>query len=133
MARPDGTFLAKWEQLNTTVPLEYHSGNGSFAGYWVTLAAETVFQYETAVIWSTYACETGHPLGKYLPPASQSVLSLSMLGMLMLKRVSRFRQVPRGRTEERHRHLAGTRQDPGDKRAVTLDPVILSTRRIWLM
>lgn len=64
---PDGTFLEKWEQLSSTTPLEYHSGKGSFAGYWVTLAAESVFEYETAVIWSLYACETGHPLSKSLP------------------------------------------------------------------
>jgi len=69
LAKPDGTFIERWEQLSSTIPLEYTSGYGSFSGYWVTLEAEAVFQYETAVIWSVYACETGHPLGKCLSPA----------------------------------------------------------------
>lgn len=55
-----------------------------------------------------------------------------MQGILMLERVSRLRQVPRGRTEERHRCLACTRQDPRVKRACTLGAVILSMGSISL-
>ena len=50
-----------------TVPSEYSSGNGSFSGYWLTLAAATVFQYETMVTWSAYGCFTGHPIGTWCP------------------------------------------------------------------
>ncbi|MCJ1425367.1 hypothetical protein MMC29_003266 [Sticta canariensis] len=60
---PSGSFIQKFEQLSSSVPLEYTSGNGSFSGYWVTLVASSIFQYETAVVWSVYACSTGHPQG----------------------------------------------------------------------
>ncbi|EEP76187.1 predicted protein [Uncinocarpus reesii 1704] len=56
----DGSFIQKFEQLPSTVPLEYHDGSGSFSGYWVTLEATSIFKYETLVRWSIYACETGH-------------------------------------------------------------------------
>ncbi|KAL8768138.1 MAG: hypothetical protein Q9209_005529 [Squamulea sp. 1 TL-2023] len=56
-----GSFLQKFEQEKSTVPVVYTNGTGAFGGYWVTLAAEYIFQYETAITWSVYACETGYP------------------------------------------------------------------------
>lgn len=61
-----GSFLQKFEQEESTVPVLYNNGTGEFAGYWITLGAEYIFQYETAVTWSVYACETGYPRSK--PP-----------------------------------------------------------------
>ncbi|KAF7907034.1 uncharacterized protein EAF01_004621 [Botrytis porri] len=55
-----GGFVEKFEQLASTVPVAYYSGNGSFSGYWVTLESTYIFKYETAIRWSIYACETGH-------------------------------------------------------------------------
>ncbi|KAL2046767.1 hypothetical protein ABVK25_011555 [Lepraria finkii] len=60
-SNPSGSFIEKFEQLPSTVPVEYISGNGSFSGYWVTLESKFIFQYETAIVWSIYACSTGHP------------------------------------------------------------------------
>ncbi|PQE23433.1 hypothetical protein CJF30_00010515 [Rutstroemia sp. NJR-2017a BBW] len=57
---PRGGFIEKFEQLASTVPVPYTSGNGSFSGYWVTLESTYIFQNETAIRWSIYACETGH-------------------------------------------------------------------------
>ena len=62
---PDGSFIQKFELLPSLVPIEYHAGNGSFGGYWVTLESKSVFQYETLIQWSVYACETGHPQGRF--------------------------------------------------------------------
>jgi hypothetical protein len=62
--KSDGSFIQRFEQLKSTIPLEYHTGNGSFSGYWVTLQAKAVFRYETVVDWSIYACETGHARSK---------------------------------------------------------------------
>ncbi|KAI0876194.1 hypothetical protein GGS24DRAFT_514340 [Hypoxylon argillaceum] len=56
----DGSFVQSFEQLPSTVPVEYHSNNGSFSGYWVTLEGTRIFEYETLIRWSVYACETGH-------------------------------------------------------------------------
>lgn len=61
-----GSFVQKFEQEKSTVPVLYHNGTGEFGGYWVTLGAEYVFQYETAITWSVYACETGYPRSKSL-------------------------------------------------------------------
>ncbi|PQE29387.1 hypothetical protein CJF32_00003137 [Rutstroemia sp. NJR-2017a WRK4] len=55
-----GGFIEKFEQLASTVPVPYKSGNGSFSGYWVTLESTYIFKNETAIRWSIYACETGH-------------------------------------------------------------------------
>ncbi|KAL8786290.1 MAG: hypothetical protein Q9213_002885 [Squamulea squamosa] len=55
------SFVQKFEQEKSTVPVLYKNGTGQFGGYWVTLAAEYIFQYETAITWSVYACETGYP------------------------------------------------------------------------
>lgn len=59
-----GSFVQKFEQEESTVPVLYHDGTGEFGGYWVTLAAEYIFQYETAITWSVYACEIGYPRSK---------------------------------------------------------------------
>ncbi|KAI9720522.1 MAG: hypothetical protein M1835_004030, partial [Candelina submexicana] len=56
-----GSFVQKFEQEDKTVPVLYHNGTGEFGGYWVTLSAQYIFQYETAITWSVYACETGYP------------------------------------------------------------------------
>jgi hypothetical protein len=69
---PDGSFIQKFEQLSSTVPVEYRTGNGSFAGYWITIEAEAIFQYETAVVWSNYGCETGYPRSKCIFPAIEN-------------------------------------------------------------
>ncbi len=61
-----GSFVQKFEQEESTVPVLYQNGTGEFGGYWVTLAAEYIFQYETAITWSVYACETGYPRSKSL-------------------------------------------------------------------
>ena len=55
---PSGSFIQKFKLLT---PVEFNTGDGSFAGYWVTLASESIFKYETAIVWSVYACTTGHP------------------------------------------------------------------------
>lgn len=59
-----GSFTQAFEQLPSTVPVEYPAGNGSFSGYWVTLESTAIFEYETAIRWSIYACETGHARSK---------------------------------------------------------------------
>ncbi|KAI3318442.1 hypothetical protein HD806DRAFT_549272 [Xylariaceae sp. AK1471] len=56
----DGSFVQSFQQLPSTVPVEYHTNNGSFSGYWVTLEGTRIFEYETLIRWSIYACETGH-------------------------------------------------------------------------
>ncbi|KAG8526302.1 uncharacterized protein KY384_000295 [Bacidia gigantensis] len=56
-----GGFVEKFEQEQSTVPVKYANGSGEIAGYWITLAAQHVFQYETAIEWSVYACETNYP------------------------------------------------------------------------
>jgi len=58
--KPDGSFVQRFEQLESTIPLEYHTNNGSFSGYWITLEATAIFKYETLISWHNYACETGH-------------------------------------------------------------------------
>lgn len=58
---PNGSFTMKFQMLPSTIPLEFASKNGSFAGYWVTLDSDSVFQHETSLVWSVYACSTGHP------------------------------------------------------------------------
>ncbi|KAI3343934.1 hypothetical protein F4824DRAFT_494188 [Ustulina deusta] len=55
---PDGSFEQRYEQTGV-VP--YYSGNGSFAGYWVTLKGDRIFENETLVKYSSYSCETGNP------------------------------------------------------------------------
>lgn len=57
-SNPNGSFIEKFELLN---PVQFTTHNGSFGGYWITLASEAIFQYETAIVWSAYACSTGHP------------------------------------------------------------------------
>lgn len=75
---PDGSFVQKFEQLPSTVPVKYTSAHGSFSGYWVTLESQSIFQYETAIVWGVYACTTGHPQSichiPYLPPPAFSLL-----------------------------------------------------------
>ncbi|KAL8846243.1 MAG: hypothetical protein Q9221_008656 [Calogaya cf. arnoldii] len=56
-----GSFVQKFEQEKSTVPVLYKDGKGAFGGYWVTLSADYIFQYQTAIAWSVYACETGYP------------------------------------------------------------------------
>ncbi|KAL8760704.1 MAG: hypothetical protein Q9184_003127 [Pyrenodesmia sp. 2 TL-2023] len=59
---PNGAFIQRFEQLKSTLPLEYYAKNGSFQGYWITFETKSVFQYETAIVSSVYTCATGHPL-----------------------------------------------------------------------
>ncbi|MCJ1318614.1 hypothetical protein MMC15_003944 [Xylographa vitiligo] len=56
---PDGGFV---QRFTLAKPIEYQSGNGSFAGYWVTLEARYLTDVETTILWGAYACFTGHPL-----------------------------------------------------------------------
>ncbi|KAL8726100.1 MAG: hypothetical protein Q9166_006937 [cf. Caloplaca sp. 2 TL-2023] len=56
-----GSFVQKFEQEESTVPVLYKNGTGEFGGYWVTLSADYIFRYQTAITWSVYACETGFP------------------------------------------------------------------------
>ncbi|MCJ1291610.1 hypothetical protein MMC34_003155 [Xylographa carneopallida] len=56
---PDGGFK---QRFILAKPIEYQSGNGSFAGYWVTLEARYLTDVETTILWGAYACFTGHPL-----------------------------------------------------------------------
>ncbi|KAI4259305.1 MAG: hypothetical protein LQ352_000845 [Teloschistes flavicans] len=57
----DGGYVQTFEQLSSTLPIEYHSGSGFFAGYWVTFSVSSCFEYETAVVATVYACATGNP------------------------------------------------------------------------
>lgn len=59
----DGAYTASFEQLKSTVPIEFHGKNGSFDGYWITYRTRYVFEYETAIISNVYSCATGHPQG----------------------------------------------------------------------
>lgn len=61
---PNGAFIQRFEQLKSTLPLEYYAKNGSFQGYWITFETKSVFEYETAIVSSVYTCATGHPLGE---------------------------------------------------------------------
>ncbi|KAI3336487.1 hypothetical protein HD806DRAFT_542375 [Xylariaceae sp. AK1471] len=56
---PDGSFEQKFEQRGT---IPYYSGNGSFSGHWVTLKGDRIFENQTLVRFSNYACNTGHPI-----------------------------------------------------------------------
>lgn len=71
-SNPRGSFIQKFEQLSSTVPLEYTSGDGFFGGYWVTLESKSIFQYETAIVFSVYACQTGHPMSMCISLASKN-------------------------------------------------------------
>ncbi|KAI0402624.1 hypothetical protein F4802DRAFT_599900 [Xylaria palmicola] len=55
----DGSFEQRNEQRGI-VP--YMSGNGSFSGHWLTLKGDRIFENQTLVRLSTYACQTGHPI-----------------------------------------------------------------------
>ncbi|KAI0197592.1 hypothetical protein F4808DRAFT_463632 [Astrocystis sublimbata] len=59
--KPDGSFVQRFEQLPCTIPVEYDSHNGSISGYWATIEGTRIFESETLLRWSEYACETGHP------------------------------------------------------------------------
>ena len=61
-----GGFIQRFEQLGSTVPVEYSAHNGSFSGYWITIQADYIFGVATSVTWSAYACTTGHPISTYL-------------------------------------------------------------------
>ncbi|KAI1145180.1 hypothetical protein F4825DRAFT_467549 [Nemania diffusa] len=56
---PDGSFEQRYEQRGT---IQYQSSNGSFSGNWVTLKGDRVFDNQTLVRFSNYACQTGHPI-----------------------------------------------------------------------
>ncbi|KAI0095575.1 hypothetical protein GGR51DRAFT_569594 [Nemania sp. FL0031] len=56
---PDGSFEQRYEQRGI-VP--YRSSNGSFSGYWVTVKGDRVFENETLIRLSNYACQTGQPI-----------------------------------------------------------------------
>ncbi|KAI4276902.1 MAG: hypothetical protein L6R38_005554 [Xanthoria sp. 2 TBL-2021] len=75
---PDGSSIQRFEQLKSTLPVEYYSKKGSFQGYWITYQTEMVFQYETAVVSSVYSCATGHPLdfGAFMRSAWGNVTSV---------------------------------------------------------
>ncbi|KAJ2986086.1 hypothetical protein NUW58_g5200 [Xylaria curta] len=56
---PDGSFEQRSEQRGI-VP--YLSGNGSFSGHWLTLKSDRIFENQTLIRFSIYACQTGHPI-----------------------------------------------------------------------
>jgi hypothetical protein len=58
---PDGSFEQRFEQRGV---VSYYSGNGSFSGHWVTLKGSRIFENQTLVRFSNYACHTGHPIGE---------------------------------------------------------------------
>ncbi|KAI0016043.1 hypothetical protein F4780DRAFT_783609 [Xylariomycetidae sp. FL0641] len=60
---PDGSFEQRFEQLPSSVPVEYDSGNGSFSGAWVHLEGTAIYQNETRMTWGVHVCQTGHPQG----------------------------------------------------------------------
>ncbi|KAI4187735.1 MAG: hypothetical protein LQ346_005443 [Caloplaca aetnensis] len=51
-SRPNGAFLQRFEQLTSTLPLEYYDKSGSFQGYWITFETKRVFRIETAIVSS---------------------------------------------------------------------------------
>ena len=55
-SNPSGSFIQKFELITP-----FTTTSGSSTGYWVTLQSESIFQYETAITWSVYACSIGHP------------------------------------------------------------------------
>ncbi|KAI4240781.1 MAG: hypothetical protein LQ352_007556 [Teloschistes flavicans] len=71
----DGAYTASFEQLKSTVPIEFHGKNGSFDGYWITYRTRYVFEYETAIISNVYSCATGHPQEKRMEQRDQSTHS----------------------------------------------------------
>ena len=70
--KPDGSFIQKFELLSSMAPIKYHSGHGQFSGWWVTIESTHIFQYETAIRWSGYACMTGHPQSMFISPTIRS-------------------------------------------------------------
>ncbi|KAI1133012.1 hypothetical protein F5Y10DRAFT_291064 [Nemania abortiva] len=53
---PDGSFEQRYEQRGI---VQFRSGNGSFSGYWATLKGDRIFETETLLRFSNYACVTG--------------------------------------------------------------------------
>lgn len=86
-----GSFVQKFEQEQSTVPVLYHDGTGEFGGYWITLGAEYIFQYETAITWSVYACETGYPRSK--PPLFSPFNPYDKIERLISTDFARFHEV----------------------------------------
>ena len=140
-SKPDGSFVQKFELLPSLIPIEYHAGNGSFGGHWATLESKSVFQYETAIQWSIYACETGHPRGKFetlrLPGPFCLLRTSSPLShrcLLTARRVSRLCRIPRSGTGERDWRFAGAGKGPGNQCEGFLHPGILrlgSLENLW--
>lgn len=86
-----GSFVQKFEQEESTVPVLYHDGTGAIGGYWITLGAEYIFQYETAITWSVYACETGYPRSK--PPLFSPFSTPLIRSRLISTDFARFHEV----------------------------------------
>jgi len=131
---PDGSYVEKFEQLPSTVPVEYHSGNGSFGGYWVTLESKSIFQYETAFRWSIYACETGHarstckPISIFFKKMQCGSLIVRMLMWKLL--FCRFRQISRDGAKQRNQYIASSGEDSGDERGAVLSSGFLKNALI---
>ncbi|KAJ8130015.1 hypothetical protein O1611_g3616 [Lasiodiplodia mahajangana] len=56
---PDGSFEQRYEQIGIA---SYRYTNGSFSGYWVTLKGDRIFENETLLRLSNYACQTERPI-----------------------------------------------------------------------
>ncbi|KAL8633455.1 hypothetical protein Q9189_000801 [Teloschistes chrysophthalmus] len=68
---PDGSYVQIFEQLSSTLPIDYHSG--FLAGLWVTFSVSSCSEYETAVVVTFYTCATGDPFGGECNPSSWSL------------------------------------------------------------
>ncbi|KAJ3571165.1 hypothetical protein NPX13_g5477 [Xylaria arbuscula] len=55
----DGSFEQFYQQRGI---IPYYSGNGSFSGNWVTIKGDRIFDNQTLVRYSSYSCQTGHPI-----------------------------------------------------------------------
>ena len=61
-----GQFKMLYEQA---APVKYSSGKGEFAGYWVTFQFDASFPTQSALGWTSYSCQTGHPFGEDTRPS----------------------------------------------------------------
>ncbi len=50
-------------------------GGGGFYGYWVTLdVSQTVFEYESLIVWNVYYCITGNPFGEAFTTFHENII-----------------------------------------------------------
>ncbi|TGJ79839.1 hypothetical protein E0Z10_g8925 [Xylaria hypoxylon] len=78
----DGSFEQRFEQKGS---IPYHSGNGSFRGLWTTLRGDRIFQNQTLVQTTVFACQTGHPIdfaAYYENALSNATDILAAVGMI---------------------------------------------------